>query len=291
MRWSLFVSLFLALLTGGVSAQGPGGDIDEVLTVYTPAPLGSPVLLKLNAYYLLATYPVAPYRDDQGSVMVPLRIVGELFGGQVYVSGERKSGTLVGKNYTGSEWTTHKLEFRAGSKTAVVDEREVQLVSAPRWLGQHEELIVPLELLLQTFDIAVADAGDEYIVRLENYALLMNFYLLENFFDAAAFYYLPEDYSDTDRLVPRDVSVRYVLDRAETAEVSDVTDTAVMLELRETAGPPIPQGRQGLFIYRVGQGAATLGGRNTSRSMGPSNEDPCVSEGAASSAGCSSVAP
>jgi hypothetical protein len=54
--------------------------------------------------------------------------------------------------------------------------------------------MVPLEALLRTFDIAVADAGDGYIVRLENYALLTNFYLLENFFDAAAFYYLPEDY-------------------------------------------------------------------------------------------------
>jgi hypothetical protein len=73
--------------------------------------------------------------------------------------------------------------------------------------------------------------------------------------------------------------VRYVLDRAETAEVSDVTDTAVMLELLETAGLPIPQGKQGLFIYRVDQGAATLGGRNTSRLMGPSNENPCVKRG------------
>lgn len=134
MRWSLSISLFLALLAGNVAAQGTVGDVNEVLTVYTPTPLGSPVLLKLNAYYLLATYPVAPYRDNQGSVMVPLRIVGELVGGQVYVSGAQRSATLVGKNYTGSDWTTHKLEFKADSKTALVDEEEVKLVSAPRWL-------------------------------------------------------------------------------------------------------------------------------------------------------------
>lgn len=211
--------------------------------------------------------------------MVPLRIVGELVGGQVYVSGAQRSATLVGKNYTGSDWTTHKLEFKADSKTALVDEGEVELVSAPRWLERHGELIVPLEPLLQAFDITDASDRDGYIVRLENYALMTNFYLLENFFGAASFYYLPEDYSDTDRLMPRDVTVRHVLDWAETEEESDVTDTAVMLELRQTAGPPIPQGKQGLFIYRVGQGAATLGGRNTNRSMGPPNEDPCVKRG------------
>lgn len=64
MRWLLFISLFLSLFAGSVAAQGTGGGVDGVLTVYTPTPLGSPVLLKLNAYYLLATYPVAPYRDS-----------------------------------------------------------------------------------------------------------------------------------------------------------------------------------------------------------------------------------
>ena len=114
-----------------------------------PGNASQPVLLKLNFNYLLFTYPVSPYRDCNGSVMVPLRVIGELMGGQVYTSRARKAGLLI--RPTPGE--SRLLEFTAGSREAFVDENRVELTSAPIWLNEADELLVPLEPLITAFKL------------------------------------------------------------------------------------------------------------------------------------------
>jgi len=260
--------LLLGLLSIVANAQatGQGVRVEEVLQVYNPAPRGNPVLLKLNEWYLLQSYPFAPYRDGKGTVMVPLRVVGELLGGHVYLSHIEQSGTIIGENAANN--TSHKLEFKAGSAVVQVDERRVRVASAPYWLGEHEELFVPLEPLLSPFGIRVVGEHDQYVLQLDGPGILRDFYNPE---------WLPETYRDTDRLLPRNATVRRVLANV-FGDDAPTESLEVALNLHRSGGPPIQQGQQGLFTYVLfQQGASSVGGPGTSTSLsGPAPEDPCV---------------
>lgn len=258
-------SLFLTV----ASAQAPAFSlaVSKTLEVFTPPPTGTPVLLKLNKWYLLQSRPVTPYRDEHGEVMVPLQVVGELLGGKVYLDQTHKSGLMVA---TGPDQTSHKLEFRAGSSTVQVDESTLKVASQPYWLEAAGELVVPLEPLLETFGINKGEVRNEYVLPLISYSTPGYFALLEIYNSSDG--WMPTGYVDSEQLVPRDVTVRRVLERGVTGTAGSLY---VALNLQQTSGPPIRQGQQGLFTLVVKDGAVTLGGRDTAQLLGPGNEDPC----------------
>ncbi len=226
-----------------------------------PSNASQPVLLKLNFNYLLFTYPVSPYRDRNGSVMVPLRVVGELMGGQVYTSRSRKAGLLI--RPTPGE--SHLLEFTAGSREAFVDENRVELTSAPVWLGEEGELLVPLKPLITAFKLrprwnrqkSVLTLSSGFFKRLESFELET----------------LPDGYKDTERLVPGDVTL--------TRQGPGRRQVRLDMNLRNVSGPPVRAGQQGVVLWAQygGVAGAVVRGRNTYvPTIDPVPTDPCRQE-------------
>jgi len=230
---------------------------------YNAAPKNAsqPVLLKLNYNYLLFTYPVAPYRDQNGSVMVPLRVVGELMGGQVYYSKARKVGVLIRPTLVES----HLLEFVSGSRRAYVDEKEVRLASAPVWLDGKNELLVPLEPMIEAFGLRPRWNRETNVLTLRS----VLFEYLESFERET----LPDGYEDTEQLVPGDV----VLRRQGPGE----RQIRLSMNLKNVSNSPVRAGQQGVFLWAQYGGVAgvIVRGRDTSvPTIGPAPKDPCRKE-------------
>lgn len=226
-----------------------------------PENVAHPVLLKLNYNYLLFTYPVAPYRDPNGSVMVPLRVVGELMGGQVYNSKPRKTGTLIRPDLVES----HLLEFVAGSRQALVDDEAVQLASAPIWLADSNELLVPLEPLIKAFGLRPRWNPETNVLALDS----ILFEYIETFERET----LPYGYQDTEQLIPGDVLLK--------RQGPDARQIKLMMNLKDVSNTPVRAGQQGVFLSAQygGIGDTIAEGRNTEvPTIGPAPTDPCRRE-------------
>lgn len=246
----------LTLVWSFVAAQ-------RVNAPYNTAPknVSQPVLLKLGYNYLLFTYPVAPYRDKNGSVMVPLRVVGELMGGQVYTSKARKAGMLIRPTLEES----HLLEFVSGSRSAYVDEKEVRLASAPIWLSEEGELLVPLEPLIDAFGLRPRWNRQANVLALSSdlFEYLASFELET----------LPDGYQDTEQLIPGNVALQRQGPGARQIRLS--------LNLKNLSSSPVRAGQQGLFLlaqYRGVAGAITKGRNTDVPTIGPAPTDPCRKE-------------
>ncbi len=251
----LVLAVSLTCLWGFAAAQGNAPY--EVV----PTNFSRPVILKLGVNYLLFTYPIAPYQDRNGSVMVPLRVVGELMGGQVYTSERRKAGMLI--RPTPQE--SHLLEFVSGSRQAYVDEKEVQLASAPIWLSEQRELLVPLEPLIDAFGLRPR-------WNRRTNVLALNSDLFEDFrsFELET---LPDGYQDTEQLVPSNVALN--------RQGPGLRQIRLSLNLKNVSNSPVLAGQQGLFLLAwYGRVAGSIvKGRNTSvPTIGPAPIDPCRKE-------------
>lgn len=258
--------LMLSLLLGSGAAQGTGSlRVTEVLATYTPAGLGKLVLLRINAWYLLASYPAAPYQVANGPVMVPLRTVGELLGGTVKLDRARRAGVLVAHPYgTGAR---SRLEFRAGVASIRVDGQQVYISQAPRWLPKYDELVVPLPTILRPL-------GAEVVSR-RNHMLKLGSETVRRTarFSNPPGQWFPKGYHDTEKLVPNDVTVRRAVDLYK----KRFFDVSLSLQ----SEPAVRQGQQGLFTYvQYRNGQAAVGGRDSALELrfGPQNKDPCIKE-------------
>jgi hypothetical protein len=256
-RGLLFILTVLTCLLGYASAQ-PFGDPYRV----APRNASRPVLLKLNANYLLFAYPVAPYQDRNGSVMVPLRVVGELMGGQVYISKPRKAGILIRPTLEES----HLLEFVADSQQAYIDERAVQLASAPVWLEEVSELLVPLEPMIAAFNLKPRWNRSANILELDS--------ILFEFLSSFELETLPDGYEDTAQLVPNNIAL--------TRQGPGARQIRLSMNLQNLSKPPVQAGQQGIFLLAQygGVGGTIVIGHNTGvATIGPSPTDPCRKEG------------
>lgn len=255
-KFTSIIFTALAWVFGSVLAQ-PSND------PYSAAPknVAHPILLKLNYNYLLFTYPVAPYRDPNGSVMVPLRVVGELMGGQVYNSKPRKTGTLIRPDLVES----HLLEFVAGSRQALIDDKTVQLASAPIWLADSDELLVPLEPLIKTFGLRPHWNPKTSVLALGS----ILFEYIETFERET----LPYSYQDTEQLIPGDVSLK--------RQGPSARQIKLTMNLKDVSNTPIRAGQQGVFLLAQygGIGDTFVEGRNTEiPTIGTAPTDPCRRE-------------
>ena len=220
---TLIIFTALAWVFGSVFAQ-PSND------PYSAAPknVAQPILLKLNQNYLLFTYPIASYRDQNGSVMVPLRVVGQLMGGQVYNSKSREAGTLIRPDLVES----HLLEFVAGSRQASVDEKKVQLASAPIWLKGSDELLVPLEPLIDAFGLRPRWNPKTNVLAFDS--------ILFEYLGSFELETLPDGYQDTERLVPENVSLR--------RQGPGERQIKLTMNLKNVSNASVRAGQQGLFL-------------------------------------------
>lgn len=239
-----------------------------------PSTASRPVLLRLNYSYLLFTYPVAPYRDENGSIMVPLRVVGELMGGQVYTRTARKAGLLIRP----TQEENHLLEFIAGSRKAFVDEKPVQLESTPVWLSRERELLVPLEPMIAAFDLRPRWNRQKSVLTLSS-----SFF---EYFESFELETLPGGYEETERLVPDDVTL--------TRRGPSRRQLRLDMNLRNVSGTPVRAGQQGVVLWAQygGVAGAVVRGRDTYvPTIDPAPADPCRKEAGRSGFVCRAVFP
>lgn len=185
-------------------------------------------------------------------------------GGQVCYSEARKAGVIVRSSDRGS----HMLEFVSGTRQARIDERPVRLTSAPRWLQKQRELFVPLEPMVKAFGLR--PRWDR-----ENNVLALDSVEFEDFpgFEIET---LPENYGDTQELIPKSVSLR--------RQGPGLRQVGLSLHLQVTTNAVVQPGQQGLFLLakylEAGDGGYQVRGRNTSvPTVGPAPKDPCRKRG------------
>ncbi len=193
-----------------------------------PSPLGAPVLLKLNDTYLLYSYPTPPFIDATGHIMVPVGIMGQLLGAEVSYDLEGKVATLTRLG--------RSLYLSVGSDEAYLDDRPVELGVAPRLLDK-DVLVVPIRVLLESFDIAFTWDDATRTLALHGTAILQDGNITSTFANR-----LPEGYTDTEAFIPQDIALR------ETAEEGISSSTELTLTLRSTTETNGVSGEPVLFL-------------------------------------------
>ena len=268
-KTALFFLLYASF--GSVNAQITPTEsnvrVVEVFNRLVPPSQGSSVLLNIAGWYVLYTNPVAPYQNQRGVIMVPLRVVGTLLGGSVSYNASQKLGKISRMG--------HEVEFEADSNTARTDDKQIKLTSSPYWLANSGELIVPLEAITQVFDIDMHYNRKTRMVSLNGSHFAKELALSEN-------QWLPGGYQDTQKLLPDNVLIREVKTRFRGETLTSVKakpkQIEIKLALREVTEKGVPAGKQGLFtlVNYAGEGGVSYGGRSAIPGMsgGPS-ADPC----------------
>lgn len=219
------------------------------------------VLLKLGDFYLFFSYPMMPYEDVEGNVLVPLRVVGELLGGQVVYDPALGSGTIARASRGEGEQT---LSFKGGENRATIGDQAVRLAVTPIWLASQEELLVPLGALTEAFGIEMRWSAGRAFLELRGDGF-------ERFgwFEAES---LPGYFRDTEELIPTDLKVR--------RQGPELRQISFRFDLETMGDVEVEQGDQTVITlakYKdVGDGGFFIHGRDTAVvTIGPSPRDPC----------------
>lgn len=78
--------------------------------------VNSPVLLKINHYYVTYTAPQAPYLDQNNRLMVPLRSLSDLLAAKVEYDTVNKSAMISRKNLLNEKENSYSLKMTIGVK-------------------------------------------------------------------------------------------------------------------------------------------------------------------------------
>ncbi|MEX1029837.1 MAG: copper amine oxidase N-terminal domain-containing protein [Paenibacillaceae bacterium] len=103
----------------------------------------TPVLLKVNDYYVLYTTPKAPYLDTQNRIMIPLRSISELLGAKVGYDAKTKIATIKIEGKT--------VTYQIGSKAVTVNEENSELDTRP--VIYKNSMFIPLSSLIKNLNI------------------------------------------------------------------------------------------------------------------------------------------
>ncbi|MBP2001332.1 hypothetical protein J2Z69_002375 [Paenibacillus shirakamiensis] len=121
----------------------------------------TPIILKMNDYYVAYTYPKAPYVDKNNNrLMLPLRSTSELLGAQVsYDQASQSAWMKQGKNV---------VKIKLGSKNAVVNGKDVSMDTAP--VMEKGSMIIPARVLFNSFSYRAVVSQN--IIQLKDERLL-----------------------------------------------------------------------------------------------------------------------
>ncbi|MFJ5625699.1 copper amine oxidase N-terminal domain-containing protein [Peribacillus loiseleuriae] len=103
----------------------------------------TPIYLKMDKYFILYTQPSAPFLDQQGRLLIPLRSIQDLMGGKVSYNHNTKTATV--------EILSNSFDLTINSKTAYVNKKEVKMDTIP--VLKNEAMFLPLRLFLDHTDI------------------------------------------------------------------------------------------------------------------------------------------
>lgn len=139
---------------------------------YASSPKGkTPIILKMNDYYVAYTYPKAPYVDKQNRLMLPLRATSELLGASVAYESASRSATIAQND--------NIVKIQAGSNIAVVNGKKVEMDTQP--VMEKGYMIVPARILFNSFAYKVNSNNN--VITLKDERLLKQGrlkYLLED---------------------------------------------------------------------------------------------------------------
>lgn len=127
---------------------------------YAAPKKSTPVILKMNNYYVAYTYPKEPYVDKQNRLILPLRSVSELLGATVSYNNQTKTAEIKeGENI---------VQIQAGNKTAKVNGQNVEMDT--KAVVEKGFLLVPARILFDSFSFKVTNENN--VITLNDERLL-----------------------------------------------------------------------------------------------------------------------
>ncbi|MEO3946026.1 copper amine oxidase N-terminal domain-containing protein [Gorillibacterium sp. CAU 1737] len=188
-------------------------------------------LIRLNDVYVMYTYPKAPYVNEQGRLMVPLRLFSEMIGAELSYTPSTKSA-IVSRG-------GHRLEIREGGPTAYGDGEPIPLESSP--VAVQGSLYVPLRFLMEGLHIPSRQEGS--ITVLEG----------DSFFKKGRYLYHDQlDWTGQGRTLdplsirPLDLSFQV---ETESSPITGTTSGTAFVRAQNVSGEAIEKGRQDLHVW------------------------------------------
>jgi len=123
--------------------------------------INSPVLLQINEYNILYTYPKQPYIDSKQRLIVPLRAVSELLGASVSYNTELKQA-IIEKN--GKE-----IILTENSNKIIVDGVVKTMDTVP--VVYKQSFMLPIRVLLDNMNLRGTHDSQTGILHLEDEAI------------------------------------------------------------------------------------------------------------------------
>lgn len=136
----------------------------QIPNTLVPSEYGETVFVSINDIYLLYLYPVTPYINDDGIIMVPLRALAETFLGfriDIY----EEEGVIIANAFTETNFLEngHFVRFFDNKPEAMIYDwskiaynrlsSSMSLTAKPIYLKETNEMLVPLDALLRAFDL------------------------------------------------------------------------------------------------------------------------------------------
>jgi hypothetical protein len=115
------------------------------------APVKSPLLLKINQFYVAYTAPHAPYVDNKNRLMVPLRSISDLLAADVNYDAKTKIAMITRKNYLKEEEKNFTIKMIVGSKEIEINNVKSEMDTVPTLV--KESMFIPLSVVTKALHI------------------------------------------------------------------------------------------------------------------------------------------
>ncbi len=132
-----------------------GAMLSPTISHATP-PDESLIYLKVNPYYILYTRPHGPLMDSKNRLLIPLRTIQDLFGGEVIYNAKTKTATV--------KWLDRTFQLKTGSTSATVDGKKVEMDTTP--VLKENALFLPIRLFLDYTDIKYTWHQEKHLLHI-----------------------------------------------------------------------------------------------------------------------------
>ncbi len=112
---------------------------------YASSELATKSLFKINDFFVLYTYPKAPFVDQNNRLMIPIRSVSELLGANVNYNGKLQEATVSKGGNT--------LKLKVNSTEANNNGTVISMDTAPEIVQNH--LYIPIRVLIDSMKLPV----------------------------------------------------------------------------------------------------------------------------------------
>lgn len=192
-----------------------------------------PVFLKVNQYFVLYTYPRAPYIDSQNRIMIPLRIFcGDFFGADVDFDNKTKAVIV--------KFSGKTLKLTIGSKAVEIDGQPAELDTVPVFCNGN--VFVPLRALTNAFGINTGWNSQYRYIHLED----------ERIMKTETFLYMEDttraEIADPDAFIPVSASLTPT---QKNKGSNTYTDFNFKFKSRNITGHDLPEGKEDIQYYIV----------------------------------------